>query len=228
MMQHVQHVCALIGGEGIHAKIKGNLGANIEQGAHEYLRAMGSFGNSELAGQILVTLKIDLGAVNCEDSASMPAGCTIEVSHKQLEYVLEELAEQIGLDLVPGLAEGGSGDSVVLRQGQAKGSCFVPEVLEQESVPTAIAICNHVEDQCEEQLRGQGSVSAEVSTPTAKLLALDSASEGRKEIEKTSLVDRLGMAIALTICVPRLLAIVSFCIFSSASDLLDYHVFIVL
>lgn len=72
-MQHVQHVCALIGGEGIHAKVDGNLGADIEQGAHEGLRTMGSFGNSELTRQIFVTLKIDLGAVNCEDSAPMPA-----------------------------------------------------------------------------------------------------------------------------------------------------------
>ena len=102
-------------------------------------------------------------------------------------------------------------------------SCFIPEVPEQESVPTAIAICNHVEDQSEEQLRRQGSVSAEVPTPAAKLLAVDRASEARKKIENSFLLDCLGIPIALTICVPMLLVVLSFCIFSSGSCLLAYH-----
>lgn len=137
--------------------------------------------------------------------------------------MLEELTEQISLDLVSGTAEGSSRDRIVLRQWQPKASCFIPEVLEQESVPTAIAICNHVEDQSEEQLRRQGSVSAEVPTLAAKLLALDRASEARKKIEYSSLVDCLGIPIALTICVPLLLEILSFFICSSGLCLPVYH-----
>jgi len=79
MMKHVQHWSPLSGGEGIHTKVEGNFGADIEQGAHENLRAMGSSGNSKLAGQILVSLKIDLAAVNGEDSVSMPTRCAVEV-----------------------------------------------------------------------------------------------------------------------------------------------------
>ena len=40
---------------------------------------------------------------------------------------------------------------------------------------SAIAIGNHVEDQCEEKLRGQRTASAEVSSSAVKLLSVGSA-----------------------------------------------------
>jgi len=108
----------------------------------------------------------DLGPVAGDDAMALLPVVPSMQRVEALYPVTEQLANGVRLDLLPGLAEGGSGDGPLRRQREAERPALVPEGVEKGLIAAAAGVGDEVEEQSDEEFGREWAASREVVLTT--------------------------------------------------------------
>ena len=90
-------------------------------------------------------------------SEGVPVHCVEAVGD-----LVEQGTDELGGDLLAGLAEGGRGDGILSGEWDLVVTALVPEGIEKGLVATSPGIGDQVDEESDEELEGEGAASGEV------------------------------------------------------------------
>ena len=147
---------------GGHGEVVDDTADHLVEGGEEHLGAVPDLGAAESVPELITSLRGDPGRIGGEDSMPSPSeGVPVHLVEAVGDLV-EKRTDELGGDLLPGLAESGRGDGSLCREWDLVVAALVPEGIEKGLVAASPGVGDQVEEESDDEFEGEWAAPGEV------------------------------------------------------------------
>jgi hypothetical protein len=194
--QHGEEFLPLCGVGWGHGEVVDDSADHVVEGREEHLGAVASLGRAEEVPEFVASLGADPGTVHGEDAVSVPAKGGSVGLVELVTGLVEERSDELGVDLLPGLAERGTGDGVHGGEGDAMVPALVPEGVKEGLVAAPPGVGDEVEEEGDEEFEGKRAAPREVLLTFSENGGIHAGQEARECSKIISDLAGTGMGLA--------------------------------